>query len=640
MQDSTIELYARQVGDLPSLRAVQRALQDRGLQTELTVSTELAGGWRVAARTGPTPCALRVVVAGTAATVEDSAALCVLIDRVLPAGEPPLGEAATAEAASAALVCTPGLLQAEWLRPRAGGDVVATGIARLDALLRSEADARRQARAALSLPTAARIVLYAPSGDPDLSAASLLGHDIARLATAGMLVLALPDHWPAEWIERHRNLAISTPGVAMIESDEAATGFAAADVVVSEPGWLVCEAGLVGKQAIAVASSAAPAQPVGDTVPRVGSALELEQVALRGTPVSAVQGPMLEVVGSSAVRIAEQIAACAKAIASPPAAPPAGGVNLGRSPATPSAPAVGVGVAQPSSPPRRAAPVAPLATTAPRRPGSLELPLPRSGSPAPSAAAAPAAVGDLLASIEARVAFGDTKGALADLTDHLSRQPTAAGYRLMSAVQRGERDFEAARHAAQTSEKLAREELARSLCEHARVEIELNQGEAAHELFEYAHQVAPESVDPLVGLGSLALHAGDAAGAEAHFRGAMTREKSSRAWSGLGLALVAQGRAREALAPFEAALDLEQDCQAAIFGLVQASFHTGELAVAERRVASFVELHPGNLDLLFTLAGLRAQLGDQSGAVDVADRIMLFDASYPGLGELRQKLGI
>jgi hypothetical protein len=51
-----------------------------------------------------------------------------------------------------------------------------------------------------------------------------------------------------------------------------------------------------------------------------------------------------------------------------------------------------------------------------------------------------------------------------------------------------------------------------------------------------------------------------------------------------------------------------------------------------------VELHSGNLDLLFTLAGLRCELGNRSGSLEMIDRIELFDPHYPGLQELRRKL--
>ena len=123
-----------------------------------------------------------------------------------------------------------------------------------------------------------------------------------------------------------------------------------------------------------------------------------------------------------------------------------------------------------------------------------------------------------------------------------------------------------------------------------------------------------------------------------HFPAALQIEKSARSRAGLGLALVTLGRAREAVAEFEAALDLEPDRLVAIHGLVQACFQMGDLQPAECRVSAYLESHPGNLDMVFTLAGLRSQLGDPPGTLEMTERIELFDPQYSGLAELREKI--
>ena len=62
-------------------------------------------------------------------------------------------------------------------------------------------------------------------------------------------------------------------------------------------------------------------------------------------------------------------------------------------------------------------------------------------------------------------------------------------------------------------------------------------------------------------------------------------------------------------------------------------------ALLARRVASaYVDLHGANLDMAFTLAGLRADLGLVEGALEMLERIELFDPEYEGLAELRAKL--
>ncbi len=42
--------------------------------------------------------------------------------------------------------------------------------------------------------------------------------------------------------------------------------------------------------------------------------------------------------------------------------------------------------------------------------------------------------------------------------------------------------------------------------------------------------------------------------------------------------------------------------------------------------------------MLFTLAGLRYQLGNRTGACEMLERIKVFKPDYPGLPELMEKL--
>jgi tetratricopeptide (TPR) repeat protein len=240
--------------------------------------------------------------------------------------------------------------------------------------------------------------------------------------------------------------------------------------------------------------------------------------------------------------------------------------------------------------------------------------------------------------LELRAAFGDAEGALAELEQELRRTPSAGGFLRQARLLRGEGRLDEAAAAAERACARGASVHARALCERARVAVEQGRAADAALDFERAAGLAPELADPSLGLGSLALHAGDPERARGLFERALAREPSSRAHSGLGLAQLSLAAPREALGSFERALGLEPDCIAALYGMVQAAFETGELALAERRLASFLELHPANLDMLFTAAGLRFALGRLEAARELVERIELFDADYPGLAELRAKL--
>lgn len=225
-----------------------------------------------------------------------------------------------------------------------------------------------------------------------------------------------------------------------------------------------------------------------------------------------------------------------------------------------------------------------------------------------------------------------------ELERHSVERPSARGFRALATTRRAERQFAEAAQAIGRAEELAHAELARTLCERARISVEEDLNDAAMAAFEQARALAPDLWDPLLGLGSLALHRSNAAAAESYFRQALTLAKEVPILAGLGLALAAQGRSSEAIGFLDQALEIEPSAQTAIHGLVQAAFQSGEFATAERRVRAFLELHPGNLDLRFTLAGLCCQLGDLQAARDAVEQIEIFDPAYSGLVELKQKL--
>ncbi len=242
--------------------------------------------------------------------------------------------------------------------------------------------------------------------------------------------------------------------------------------------------------------------------------------------------------------------------------------------------------------------------------------------------------------VEAQLAFGDRDGALGRLQAHLAVRPSAEGFRRLSALARRSDRRELAAGALERAEELARTELARALCERGRFEADAGKLDASRHAFEEARALDPDLDEAWVGIGSLALHGGDATAAETSFRRALDRRESARACSGLGLSLLASGRASEALLPLERALDLDPESLPAVYGIVRAGFETTDLGRAARRVAAFVELHPGNLHLVFTLAGIRYEIGDLDGAREMLDRVALFEPAYEGLSALSAKLAV
>ena len=577
------------------------------MRLELTAAPGLrpdADGWPASGcAAGPLPCLLGVQVAGPVAVDDQSSRRCaVIVDEIDPPWRllPP-------ELKTADLVFVPGPFTAELalFHGRGANELIACGIARLDELVVDPTGSRTRARAELYLPPEAEVVLYTPSSDRHGALTRPLLDEIARLPASGLTVLAVPGETAGADIIGLRELAAHTPGLALLERLDPRRALAASDVVVSDRASLLYEAAALGKGTVLLegaadgASGAGVLNPKLEVGPRVRNPESLAAAVRSALPGSSrsrqyadartrCRSELLLCDGSAADRMADALCARVAALES------------------------GAREAEPST---RSAPLA-------RSEARPELTADES----------------LLEGIEAQLAFGDTEGARERLIAQLEHQPSPAGYRLLASIHRKAGDTSAALAAVDSSEELSRSQTGEALCERGRVLVDLNQFEAARRAFDEALRLAPELVDPLVGLGSLAVHEADAPAAEDYFRRAIAVEKSPRTLTGLGLALLQAGRAREALLHLEEALDLQADCVSAVYGVVQAGFQTGELALAERRVRAFVELHSGNLDLIFTLAGLRCQLGDRAGSLEMIERIELFEPQYPGLEELRVKL--
>jgi tetratricopeptide (TPR) repeat protein len=578
---SRIELHARQSSDLASLRALHGALERRGQAVELTAAPTFAAAEAHGIAAGPNPCLLRITLAGPLSAGERDSQHCgVIVDAIDPVWRMVPPELRTAD-----MVFVPGPSALDPLRAACSGQIIACGLARLDDLVCDPRGSRVRAREQLCLPTEAEVVLYAPSADPHRLAESLLDA-VARLPACGLTVLVLPCDGSEDGMRGLRELASRMPGLALPEDLTAEDALAACDVVVSDRASLLYEAAALGRGVVHAdlgerGKGTENLDPKLEVGPRVNAAEELPFAVRAALPAS-----------PSSREYAAAGAHCRTELL----------------------------VTDGSAAERMADAICEHLAN-------------REGSPEGAASDRP-----LLERIEAQLAFGDTAAAREKLLGDLERQPSPTGYRLLASIHRKDGDTASALRTIAQAEQLARRLTAEALCERGRILVESAQAEAGREAFEEARRLDPELVDALVGLGSLAVHGSDAATAEECFRSALAREKSARTLTGLGLTLLLAGRAREAQQSLEQALDLQADYISAVYGIVQAGFQTGDLVRAERRVHEFVKLHSGNLDLVFTLAGLRYQLGDRAGALEMLERIELFDPHYDGLEELKRKL--
>ena len=248
MSKSRIELHAREISDLATLRALHGALERRGAGAELTTAPGLrpdADGLSEQGCTlGPLPCLLRVMVAGPLALGDSQPRCAIIVDEIAPPWQ-----LAPTELSTADLVFVPGPFTAELapLRERDPNEVIVCGIARLDELVVDPTGSRTRARAELYLPPEAEVVLFLPSSDGAGTFTRPVSDEIARLPASGLTVLAVPGESAGSRTTELRELAAHTPGLALLERLDPRRALAASDVVVSDRASLLYEAAALGR---------------------------------------------------------------------------------------------------------------------------------------------------------------------------------------------------------------------------------------------------------------------------------------------------------------------------------------------------------------------------------------------------------
>ncbi|MHC4622302.1 MAG: tetratricopeptide repeat protein [Planctomycetota bacterium] len=127
----------------------------------------------------------------------------------------------------------------------------------------------------------------------------------------------------------------------------------------------------------------------------------------------------------------------------------------------------------------------------------------------------------------------------------------------------------------------------------------------AQECYEKAASLGPDEPGPYVGIGVIALQKNLLDDAEIAFRVACRLDvKCARAYAGLGM--VAQQRADygQAFEMYLKCLELDSDNSIALLGLFQASCQMGSFSKIIHYLELYLDMHPGDASVMFSLAAL------------------------------------
>jgi superkiller protein 3 len=148
----------------------------------------------------------------------------------------------------------------------------------------------------------------------------------------------------------------------------------------------------------------------------------------------------------------------------------------------------------------------------------------------------------------------------------------------------------------------------------------------AQQCYEKAAALEPDEAGPYVGLGVLALEKELFEDADIAFRVACRLDpKCSRAFAGQAMAAQQKGDYKLAFEMYLKSLDLDTDNLTALLGLFQTSCQMGSFAKVIHYLEIYLDMHPGDTSVMFSLSALYMKDGRFTNARKVLLDLLALD---------------
>jgi len=161
----------------------------------------------------------------------------------------------------------------------------------------------------------------------------------------------------------------------------------------------------------------------------------------------------------------------------------------------------------------------------------------------------------------------------------------------------------------------------------------------AHRCYEKAASLGPDEPGPYVGLGVAALQVGKLDDAEIAFRVACRLDaKCAKAYA--GLAMVAQQRREfpESFDLYMKSLELDSDNITALLGLFQVSCAMGSFAKVIYYLQVYLQMHPGDMSVMFALSALYFRDGQTEQARDMLRNLLALEPTNQDAANLLEEV--
>jgi len=163
--------------------------------------------------------------------------------------------------------------------------------------------------------------------------------------------------------------------------------------------------------------------------------------------------------------------------------------------------------------------------------------------------------------------------------------------------------------------------------------------EQAQHYYEKAAVLSPDAPDPYVGLGVVAVQKDALDDAELAFRVACRLDGGcAKAYAGLGLVAQQRGEHQHAFEMYLKCLELDTDNLLALLGLFQASCRMGSFAKVIHYLEVYLDMHPGDVSVMFPLAALYMKDGRFEDSRRVLLDLLALDKNHKDAADLLEEV--
>ncbi|RMF92375.1 MAG: glycosyltransferase [Candidatus Schekmanbacteria bacterium] len=167
----------------------------------------------------------------------------------------------------------------------------------------------------------------------------------------------------------------------------------------------------------------------------------------------------------------------------------------------------------------------------------------------------------------------------------------------------------------------------------------LNKLTEAKKCYSELEKIEPNSEKAAIGKGVVHFIEGNFKEAKRNFTKVLEKNpKNLKALLGKGMALLSEKDTEKAMETFSYALDIDPDNKQGVSFLVKCAIELDKKEIAAKYLEKYLNLHPADLNMLFSLATVYYSLEDYEKSIELLERIKIFEPQFEGVDDLLEEI--